>query len=210
MTNPNPRGARGVLAQQVPSGWPVGSFDTYLEAQAAVDNLADQNFPVEKLTIVGVDLMRVENITGRLTWGKVLGGGALSGAWMGLFIGLIFALFAMPGTGWAIFFWSLIIGAIFGLIFAAIAYGFSGGQRDFASATSIVAGHYDVLCEPDSAERARDMIAAGRPVNAGRPGNTGTPAPAQQQAPQAPQTNAQPGTQPGTDLGNTNQPGNPQ
>ena len=38
--------------------------------------------------------------------------------------------------------------------------GLTGGKRDFASATSIVAGHYDVLCEPDSAPQARDMIAA--------------------------------------------------
>ena len=95
MTNPN---RRQLQIREVPSGWPVGSFDTYAEAQEAVDSLSDREFPVEKLTIVGVDLMQVENITGRLTWGRVLGGGALSGLWMGMFIGLIFALFAMPGT----------------------------------------------------------------------------------------------------------------
>lgn len=146
--------------REVPSGWPVGSFTTYLEAQQAVDTLSDQEFPVEKLTIVGVDLMQVENITGRLTWGRVLGGGAASGVWMGLFIGLIFALFTPVGTGWGMFFWALIIGAVFGAIFAAIAYALSGGRRDFSSATTIVAGHYDILCAPDVAERARDMIAA--------------------------------------------------
>ncbi|MCP1387378.1 magnesium transporter [Corynebacterium sp. TA-R-1] len=159
MTNPKQAAAN---SRQLPTGWPVGSFNTYAEAQTAVDNLSDREFPVEKLTIVGVDLMQVENITGRLTWGRVLGGGALSGAWMGLFIGLIFALFAMPGTGWAVFFWSLLIGALFGVVFAAIAYGFSGGKRDFASATTIVAGRYDVLCEPELAPQARDMIAGGR------------------------------------------------
>ena len=181
MTNQNPRAAALQQAQQVPTGWPVASFNTYAEAQAAVDSLSDRQFPVEKLTIVGVDLMRVENITGRLTWGKILGGGALSGAWFGLFIGLIFALFSVPGTGWAVFFWSLLIGAIFGLVFAAIAYGFSGGQRDFSSATSIVAGHYDILCEPDMAPQARDLIA--------NPGQPAQPAPQnpQQNPPQNPQ-----------------------
>ena len=74
MNNP----ARGV-AREVPTGWPVGSFKTYAEAQQAVDSLSDTQFPVEKLSIVGVDLMQVEKITGRLTWGKVLGTGALSG-----------------------------------------------------------------------------------------------------------------------------------
>ncbi|GAA1173973.1 hypothetical protein CGLAUT_04865 [Corynebacterium glaucum] len=158
MTNPN---RRQLQIREVPSGWPVGSFDTYAEAQEAVDSLSDREFPVEKLTIVGVDLMQVENITGRLTWGRVLGGGALSGLWMGMFIGLIFALFAMPGTGWSVLVWSLLIGAVFGLVFAAIAYAFSGGRRDFSSATAIVAGHYDVLCEADMAPQARDLIAAG-------------------------------------------------
>ena len=42
-----------------PAGWPVGSFNTYAEAQAAVDNLSDRSFPVENLSIVGVDLIQV-------------------------------------------------------------------------------------------------------------------------------------------------------
>ncbi|MDY5784788.1 general stress protein [Corynebacterium sp.] len=147
------------LARQRPTGWPVGSFDTYANAQRAVDTLADNEFPVEHLTIVGVDLMQVENVTGRLTWPRVLGGGLFSGAWMGLFIGLIFALFATPGAGWTVILTSLIIGAIFGLIFAAASYALTGGKRDFASATTIVAGRYDVLCDPATATRARDAIA---------------------------------------------------
>ena len=52
-----------------PSGWPVGCYATYEEAQRAVDYLADQSFPVEDVTIVGVDLMLVERVLGRLTWG---------------------------------------------------------------------------------------------------------------------------------------------
>ncbi|SDL65187.1 hypothetical protein SAMN04488535_0298 [Corynebacterium mycetoides] len=142
-----------------PTGWPVGSFTTYEDAQRAVDGLSDQEFRVEDLTIVGVDLMQVENVTGRLTWPRVLGSGALSGAWLGIFIGLIFSLFALPGAGWAIFLWSILIGAIFGLIFAAVGYAFTGGKRDFSSMTTIVAGRYDVLCAPESAPKARDLIA---------------------------------------------------
>ncbi|MDT5230688.1 MAG: hypothetical protein QOI39_1188, partial [Mycobacterium sp.] len=63
-----------------PKGWPVGSYPTYAEAQRAVDYLSDQQFPVQQVTIVGVDLMQVERVTGRLTWPKVLGGGVISGA----------------------------------------------------------------------------------------------------------------------------------
>ena len=153
------------LAREVPTGWPVGSFKTYAEAQRAVDALSDQEFPVEKLSIVGVDLMQVEKITGRLTWGKVLGTGALSGLWMGLFLGLILSVFTEPGSGWVTFTTTLVVGAVFGLVFAAVAYAFTGGKRDFSSATTIVAGHYDVLCEADEAPRARDLIAGQQPID---------------------------------------------
>lgn len=144
---------------QVPTGWPVGSFKTYAEAQRAVDGLSDKEFPVEKLSIVGVDLMQVEKITGRLTWPKVIGTGALSGLWMGLFFGLLLSLLTVEGSGFATFIWALLIGAIFGAVFAAVAYAFTGGKRDFSSATAIVAGRYDILCEPDAAPEARDLIA---------------------------------------------------
>ncbi|WJY67778.1 general stress protein [Corynebacterium auris] len=161
MTQPagSARGNAPQVSPERPTGWPVGSFTTYADAQRAVDGLSDQEFPVEDLAIVGVDLIQVESVTGRLTWPRVLGGGALAGAWLGLLIGLIFAIFSIPGTGWAVLLWAVLIGAIFGLIFAAISYGLSSGKRDFSSATTIVAGRYDVLCEPSTAPRARDAIA---------------------------------------------------
>lgn len=152
-----PISRRNLDGMQRPSGWPVGSFQNYADAQAAVDGLSDQQFPVENITIVGVDLMQVERVTGRLTWGRVLAGGALSGLWFGLFVGLLFALFT-PEV-WPALLTALVIGLIFGLVSAAIGYAFTQGRRDFSSATSIVAGRYDILCEPSNAPQARDMIA---------------------------------------------------
>lgn len=151
MTIPNPN------IRQRPTGWPVGSFETYAEAQDTVDWLSDEKFPVEKLSIVGVDLVEVEKVTGRLTWGKVLAGGAASGAWMGIFFGLLFGVLGGPLLGALL--WGIVIGAIFGLIFAAVPYALSGGNRDFTSHTQIVAGRYDILSAPEQATRARDMIA---------------------------------------------------
>jgi len=56
------------------SRWlPIGSYDTYQEAQRAVDHLADQEFPVQGITIVGIEPMVVERVDGRLTWSRVLG-----------------------------------------------------------------------------------------------------------------------------------------
>lgn len=71
--NPGRGGLAGLPTP--PNGWPIGSYPTYAEAQRAVDHLSDQEFPVQQVTIVGVDLMQVERVTGRLTWPRVLGGG---------------------------------------------------------------------------------------------------------------------------------------
>ena len=140
-----------------PKGWPIGSYGTYAEAQRAVDYLSDQHFSVEDVTIVGVDLMQVERVLGRLTWGKVIGGGLVSGAWLGLFFGLIMGIFVSNPLGAILV--GLGGGLIFGLISAALPYAATRGQRDFASTMQLVAGRYDVICDPKSAERARDLLA---------------------------------------------------
>jgi hypothetical protein len=141
-----------------PKGWPVGSYPTYAEAQRAVDYLSDKEFPVQQVTIVGVDLMQVERVTGRLTWTKVLGGGVLSGAWLGLFIGLILSLFS-PHFSVAPLGACLVAGVFFGLITSAVPYAMARGTRDFSSTMQLVAGRYDVLCDPQNAEKARDLLA---------------------------------------------------
>jgi hypothetical protein len=150
-----------------PTGWPIGSYATYEEAQRAVDFLADSAFTVQDVTIVGVDLMLVERVTGRLTWGRVLGTGAASGAWFGLFVGVLLSLFnSSAGASAGPILVGLTIGVVFGLVFAAVGYGSARGKRDFQSASQLVAGRYDVLCQPRSAEQGRDLLAklAMRPV----------------------------------------------
>jgi hypothetical protein len=150
------RGAPAALPTP-PRGWPIGSYATYAEAQRAVDYLSDNEFPVEQVTIVGVDLMQVERVTGRLTWPKVLGGGVLTGAWLGLFIGLILGFFSP--SPWGSLLTGLIAGVFFGLITSAIPYAMARGTRDFSSTMQLVAGRYDVLCDPAAAERGRDLLA---------------------------------------------------
>ncbi len=140
-----------------PTGWPVGSYATYEEAQRAVDHLADSDFPVRDVTIVGVDLMLVERVIGRLTWGRVLASGAASGAWFGLFVGLLLSLFS-PEASFVPILVGLGSGLVFGLVFAAVGYGATRGRRDFTSASQMVAGRYDVLCQPRNAEKARELL----------------------------------------------------
>ncbi|MET0978754.1 MAG: general stress protein, partial [Paeniglutamicibacter terrestris] len=47
----------------LPRGELLGRYSTYLDAQKVVDYLADNDFPVSHLTIVGNDLKSVERVT---------------------------------------------------------------------------------------------------------------------------------------------------
>ncbi len=141
-------------------GVQVASFDTYERAQAAVDHLSDQKFPVENVTIIGTDLRMVEQVLGRLTWGRAIGAGAAGGAWWGLFVGLLLGIFAEDGSGWfGSVLTGLLIGAVFGALFGAMGYAATRGRRDFTSTSKIVAGRYDVMCAPPQAEQAREILA---------------------------------------------------
>src|ERR1700692_453336 len=153
---PSP-GPRGPSLPTPPKGWPIGSYPTYAEAQRAVDYFSDQQFPVQQVTIVGVDLMQVERVTGRLTWPKVLGGGVLTGAWLGLFIGLILGFFSP--SPWGALVTGLVAGVFFGLITSAIPYAMARGTRDFSSTMQLVGGRSHVLCDPQNAEKARHLLA---------------------------------------------------
>lgn len=133
-------------------------YDKYEDAQKAMDYLSDQDFPVQNCMIVGTDLKQVERILGRLTTGRVALGGALSGLWLGLFVGLIFSLFG-DDSAFAVIVSTSLFGVLFGLIWALVGYAATRGQRDFTSVTQVVATRYEVLVEHKHAEQARTMLA---------------------------------------------------
>ena len=109
----------------------IASVSNYAEAQELVDTLADRNFPVEHVDLVGSDLHLVEHVTGRLTTARAALGGAISGAWLGLLIGLVFWIV----TPWTLapFLSAILIGLGFGALYGALAHAFFSGKRDFAS-----------------------------------------------------------------------------
>ena len=133
-------------------------YDDYAAAQRAVDFLSDEKFPVEQCVIVGTDLKRIERITGRLTTGRVAAGGALSGLWFGLFVGVIFALFTEEEAVVTVLS-TVVFGAVFGLVWALVGYRATRGRRDFSSVTQVVATRYEVLVEHKGAAQARELLA---------------------------------------------------
>lgn len=138
----------------LPRGDLIASYSTYLEAQKAVEALSSAGFAVQHVTIVGTDLKMVERVTGRLTYSRVAAAGLASGAWFGLFVGLVLSLFGGgAGTPLPIVV-AVGIGAGFGLLFSVLSYSMTRGKRDFTSASQIVATSYGLLCDSERAGEA--------------------------------------------------------
>jgi hypothetical protein len=136
----------------------IASYDSYEDAQRAVDTLSDRGFPVDRVTIVGSDLHLVEQVTGRLTVLRAALAGAATGAWIGLLIGLVFWVVS-PWTVGAVVS-GLVAGLIFGAFWGALAHAFTGGRRDFASVRGIQASRYDVMVDDPDAEAATRILSA--------------------------------------------------
>src|SRR5215218_7332836 len=144
-------------ARAVPTGDTVGSYTSYLDAQKAVDYLADQQFPVHLVSIVGNDLKMVERVTGRLSYPRVALSGALSGMWFGLFVGVMLSFFS-PTGGYFSIISSVLMGAAFFMLFGIVTYAMQRGKRDFTSTSQVVATSYDVIVAPEAAHEARRLL----------------------------------------------------
>jgi hypothetical protein len=145
----------------------VASFSSYREAEQAVDRLSDAGFPVERVAIVGTGLRYIEQIGGRLTTAKA----TLMGAGQGALIGLLFALFfgiffTGPGFG-GLLVYAIVVGALFGALFALVARVAAGGGRDFTSAARTEADRYDVMVDDEVAAEAERLL-RGAPFSTDR------------------------------------------
>jgi hypothetical protein len=191
VTNQTPFGGRaGRELPTMPKGETVAGFETYAEAQDAVDRLSKAEFPVKELAIIGTDLTTVERITGRLTWSRAAGAGAISGAWFGLFLGLLFFIFAPSGASLGILGAAVLIGAGFGMIFSVVTYSVNRRRRDFTSNIQVLARRYAIIItDPSHVARARNLlgtasdVAPAVPAAAAPTAPTPTPASAPPAAP---------------------------
>lgn len=137
----------------------VATYTGYDEAQRAVDHLADQRFPVQSVRIVGSDVRLVEQVLGRLTWGRAAGGGAAAGAWLGLLFGLLL-LILVPDIGvLEALLWGLLWGAIFGATLALVSYAMTAGKRDFISRRDLQPQRYDLQVGRQHAANAKQVLA---------------------------------------------------
>jgi hypothetical protein len=149
--------SRGPLDTVIPRGETVASFDTYSEAQRAVDRLAQADFPVKQVSIVGDGLKSVERVTGKLSYGRAAGAGALSGAWLGLFFGLLLVIIN-PASDLVFVGAAVLIGAAFGMMFTIVSYAVNRRRRDFTSVMQVIATSYAVTVSAELANRARNVL----------------------------------------------------
>jgi hypothetical protein len=139
----------------------VASFDNYAEAERAVDRLADLDFPVERVAIIGQDLRTVEQVTGKMNYPRAAWRGAVSGAVPGALIGWIFGLFDWVNpliTGLLLALYGLILGAIIGAVIGVALYAMQRGSRDFESVTVMSPRRYEVVVDDEVAEQAAGLL----------------------------------------------------
>jgi hypothetical protein len=140
----------------------VASFPTYDQAQRAVDYLADEKFPVERVAIVGEGLRLVEQITGRRTWGKTILNGLLGGGFIGLVLGWLLGWFSLVNpliSAMSMALWGFVLGAVSGVFAGVFSYAAIGGRRDFTSVGTMQATQYNVLVDADVADAAQRLLA---------------------------------------------------
>ncbi|SFK53522.1 general stress protein [Geodermatophilus ruber] len=142
----------------------IASFTRYEDAERAVDRLADMDFPVERVAIIGQDLQTIEQVTGKLNYPRAAWRGALSGAIPGALIGWIFGLFNWTDpliSSLLLALYGLVFGAVLGAIIGVIIYALQGGRRDFESVTVMRPQRYEIVVDDEVAEQAARLLGTG-------------------------------------------------
>lgn len=135
-------------------------YADYADAQAAVDALSDQGFPVASVSIVWSGLRRVEHVTSRRTVVGAAVEGAISGAWFGTLIGLILMLFVDLATGSdvGLVFTYFLVGAAAGAVWYGAGHALRRGRRDFTTVPVMEAERYELWVLSETADLAAELL----------------------------------------------------
>ena len=153
------------LTPAIPSGETIADFTKYQDAVDYVDRLVANEFPAQLIAIVGSDLRTVEQLRGKLGYGRIALSGFVTGSWIGLLFGLIFGnaeatetvLVNNIGAG-------IVIGAGVGMLINIIRFSLAKKKRSFISVSSVVANRYEILVPSEKSEEAKKASLAKPPV----------------------------------------------
>ena len=146
----------------------IAVYDTYEDAQHAVDYLADRNFPVQFLSIVGTELKSIERITGGLSWGRVLASAAMNGLVWGAMAALLFYFFVPNVSIALVFLGAIVVFVLANVLTSGISYAMTAGRRDFTSISQVVASRYSIIAAREAREATQAL--ADVPGNLSRGG----------------------------------------
>lgn len=200
MSTPRPEQAR--IFPTIPRGEVIGRYEDYLDAQKIVDYLADNDFPVANVSIIGNDLKLVERVRTKLSYPRVALQGASQGAMIGLFFGLLLLFFTpsdeMNGLSIVA---AVLMGAVLFMMMSVINYAMQKGKRDFSSTRQVLPSTWDVVVDRSVAGQAKQLASRlpMRPAQAASTTGWGAPV-------QTPPSQPGPG-QPGSGQPGVGQPG---
>ncbi|WP_205529107.1 general stress protein [Microbacterium halotolerans] len=138
-------------------GETVAKYDEYEAAQKAVGRLIEAEVPAREISIVWAGLRAVEMITGRLGYGRAAWSGALNGAILGLLFGAIYTLLS-PEATLQLLVGFMLVGMALGMVMQLLSYRIVRKRRDYMSATSPVADHYEIAVQQEHAATARRVL----------------------------------------------------
>jgi hypothetical protein len=190
MSTPRPEQAR--IFPTIPRGEVIGRYEDYLDAQKIVDYLADNEFPVANVSIIGNDLKLVERVRTKLSYPRVALQGASQGAVIGLFFGLLLFLFTPGGESSGLsMIAAVLMGAVLFMLMSVINYAMQRGKRDFSSTRQVLPSTWDVVVDRTVAAQAR-QLASRLPMRPAQAATTsGWGAPTQAPPSQQPETGQQ-------------------
>jgi hypothetical protein len=139
----------------------VASLRTYSEAESAVDYLSDRKFPVDRVAIVGHDVKYVEQVVGRMNYGRAALSGAINGGLLGAFFGWIFGLLDWIRplvASLQLAAYGLVFGAVLGALLGLVLYALQRGRRDFAAIRGLQPTRYDVVADAEVADDAARLL----------------------------------------------------
>ncbi len=145
----------------VPTGEEVGRFDHYDDARALVGRLLGGGISPRQVSIVGSGVTAVERILARYGDGRAALTSALTGSWVGVFAGLLFATVS-PTASLAPLFAGGLIGAGAGMMAGMLLYTTRGSNRPlYRSSQQLIASSYQVIVDPSVSGKAKRL--AGSP-----------------------------------------------
>lgn len=166
MSNLNSGSKKQKPGPTIPRGHSLAEFRTHAEASDYVNKLVQADFPANKISIIGHDLVLVEKVRSRLGYGRVAGSGAVTGFWLGLIFALILGAGVEVGDDGSInyvpqeFMAVVLIAAGGGMLFNILRFVATKNRRGFLSSQMPVAARYEVIVPEEDAVAAHSALSS--------------------------------------------------